>query len=329
MREGPVVLVGGSNADIGGKPDRMLIEGDSNPGRVRFSLGGVGHNIARNLGRLGMETVFLTALGRDGTGDRIAAECAACGVDCSRVLRLEDCATPTYLFIADHEGDMRLAVSDMAACDRMTPAYLAENLDALNGAAAVVADANLPEESLLFLAERCAAPLFADPVSVSKSGRLKRALPRLYALKPNRLEAELLSGVPVRSREDLPGAAEKLLETGLRQVCVSLGAHGVFAAERGYRELIPCFPAEVRNTTGAGDAFMAGLVWGFLKGKPLREAARIASAAAAVAAESGETVSPEMSPAAVERKMRECGPTAGSIGSGNAQDAMKQNEIKI
>lgn len=304
MRDGPVVVIGGSNADIGGKPDRMLIEGDSNPGRVRFSLGGVGHNIARNLGLLGTETVFLTALGKDDSGDRILAECAARGVDCSRALRLVDCATPAYLFITDHEGDMRLAVSDMAACDRITPAYLEENLDLISEAAAVAVDANLPEESLLFLAERCGAPLFADPVSVSKSVRLKEALPRLYALKPNRMEAELLSGVPVRGREDLPKAAEKLLETGLKQICISLGAKGVFAAERGYGELIPCFPADVRNTTGAGDAFMAGLVWAFLRGKPFPEAARTAAAAAAVAAESGETVSPEMSPSALERKMR-------------------------
>ena len=303
MKKGPVAVVGGSNVDIGGKPDQLLIEGDSNPGRVRITLGGVGHNIARNLRLLGLQTVFLTAVGKDVYGERILRECAACGVDSSRILEVEDCATSTYLFIADRDGDMRLAISDMAICDRITPDYLAENLDLLNRAAAVAVDANLPEESIRYLAENCSAPLFADPVSASKASRLKPILPRLHALKPNRIEAELLSGLTIRSREDLPAAAEKLLATGLKELYISLGAKGVFAVSAEQSCLIPRCWAEVRNTTGAGDAFTAGLVWAYLQDKPLEESARIAAAAAAIAAEGRETINPDLSPSSLWKKL--------------------------
>ena len=303
MKQGPVVVVGGSNVDIGGKPDQLLIEGDSNPGRVRITLGGVGHNIARNLRLLGLDTVFLTAIGKDVYGERILQECAASGIDGSRILELKDCTTSTYLFIADREGDMRLAISDMAICDRITPDYLTENLDLLNRAAAVVMDANLPEESIRYLAKNCSVPLFADPVSASKAGRLKPILSRLHALKPNRLEAELLSGLPIRSREDLPAAAEKLLGTGLKELYISLGSKVVYAVSAEQSCLIPRCWAEVRNTTGAGDAFTAGLVWAYLQDKTLLESARIAAAAAAIAAEGRETINPNLSPVLLQEKL--------------------------
>ena len=210
-----VAVVGGANVDIGGMPDRELIEGDSNPGRVRVSLGGVGHNIARNLSLLGVKTVFLTALGRDEYGLRIARDCEENGVDCSEILRAED-PTSTYLFITDGAGDMRLAISDMAICRRITPAWLETKKRVLEGAAAVVADANLPAETLRWIAENSVSPVFADPVSVTKAEKLRPLLGRLHTLKPNRLEAELLGGVPIRSREDLERAADRLLERPLR-----------------------------------------------------------------------------------------------------------------
>ena len=299
-----VAVVGGANVDIGGMPDRELIEGDSNPGRVRVSLGGVGHNIARNLSLLGVKTVFLTALGRDEYGLRIARDCEENGVDCSEILRAED-PTSTYLFITDGAGDMRLAISDMAICRRITPAWLETKKRVLEGAAAVVADANLPAETLRWIAENSVSPVFADPVSVTKAEKLRPLLGRLHTVKPNRLEAELLGGVPIRSREDLDWAADRLLETGLGRVFISLGSRGVYCADEKERLLQPCCPARAVNTTGAGDAFMAGLVWAHLRGLGLAETARAAQAAAAVAVEGAETINPALSEETLTAKTRE------------------------
>ena len=199
---------------------------------------------------------------------------------------------------------MRLAVSDMDICSRIRPDYLAQHADLLRNAKAVVLDANIPEKSIRWLAENCEAPLFADPVSVTKSARLKDVIGRLHTLKPNRLEAGLLSGIPVRSDGDLGAAADALLARGLRRVFISLGSEGVYAAERGEHLLVPCCPARVRATTGAGDAFMAGLVCSHLLGHSLEEAARTASAAAAVSVESSAAVNPGLSFRSLSEKLR-------------------------
>ena len=304
-REDPfVAVVGGINMDIGAKPDHPLLERDSNPGRIRLSPGGVGHNIARNQAQLGLRTVFLTALGQDAFGARLEADCRDAGIDMSLALRSPEEPSSAYLFIADEKGDMRLAVSDMAICQRLTPGFVEARLPLLNRAAAVVLDANLPAETIRFLAESCTAPLFADPVSVAKSEKLRPVLGKLRAFKPNRLEAELMTGLPTRTEPELAAAAEALLKTGLGEVYISLGGDGVFAAEPGRHLWIPCFPARPRNMTGAGDAFVAGLVWSHLRGGDLAEKARAASAAASIAVEAPGAIHPDLNPETLAARLR-------------------------
>ena len=298
-----VAVVGGVNIDIGGRPLKPLIERDSNPGKVMISLGGVGRNIAHNMSLLGLNVRFLTAFGDDLHAQRIEASCADLGIDISHARKIPDTATSSYLFLTDDKGDMVLAVSDMEICEKITPDYLAGNLSLLNNAQVVVADGNLPEESLCYLAEHCTAPIFADPVSVTKAEKMRPILGRLNTLKPNRIEAELLSGVSITDERSLHRAADRLLESGLHRVFLSLGEEGVYAANTQEQFLYPCMPARVRNTTGAGDAFMAALVWAYLEGLDLKDTVRAASAAAAIATESEETINPTMSETALRERI--------------------------
>ena len=297
------VVVGGVNMDIGGIPFRPLRGHDSNPGRVRMTVGGVGQNIARNLALLRVPVHFLTAYGWDEAGSQVSRVCESAGIDLSSALRLRDEPTSVYLYIADEMGEMQAAVSDMDISERITPAYLSQQEGLLNGAGAVVLDANIPRESIEWLGEHCTAPLFADPVSLAKAEKLRGILGKLHSLKPNRLEAELLSGCPIRTEADLKTAAEKLLGLGLSQVHISLGHRGVYAADRVGAFHLPCFSVDARNMTGAGDAYVAGLVWSHLNGYGLEDAARFASAAAAIAVEGEETVNGAMCPEAVMELM--------------------------
>jgi len=290
-----IAVAGGVNIDIGGRSAAPLVAGDSNPGVIRSSLGGVGRNIAHNLALMGVPTKLFTALGGDDGAERVLRSCTALGIDVTDALRCPDCATGTYLFLDGPDGDMALAMNDMAILDRLTPDYFASVLPGLNAAALVVIDANLPAESIAFLAARCTAPLFADPVSAAKAPRLLPVLGRLHTLKPNRMEAELLSGIPVTDEAGLFAAADALLKTGLRRVFISLGADGVQAAEGKTRLRLPNPPAELVNATGCGDAFMAALACAALEGDDLRQSARMGLAAAAIAGETPETINPLMS----------------------------------
>ncbi len=298
------VVVGGVNVDIGGRAFAPLVAEDSNPGTVSVSLGGVGRNIAHNLSLLGTDVRMLTAYGDDLNGERVAASCSGLGIDLSKALRIAGGTTSTYLYLTGPDGDMALAVSDMEICKRITPAYLAANLGLLQNAQVVVADANIPPESLEYLAENCTAPLFVDPVSTTKAEKLRPILHKIHTLKPNRIEAALLSGVVIETPEDVEKAADRLLALGVHRLFISLGADGVYAAMGNQRLRLPNLPGTMVNTTGCGDAFMAALVWAYLEGMDLEETARAGLSAGAIAMESPETINPNMSADAVKSRMK-------------------------
>ena len=299
------VVVGGVNVDIGGRSFAHLVAEDSNPGKVSTSLGGVGRNIAHNMSLLGLDVKMLTAIGEDVYGNRIAASCTELGIDASHALRVSDCATSTYLYIADEAGEMAMAISDMQICERITPAYLSANQQVLQNARVIVADTNLPMETLVWLAENCAAPLFCDPVSTIKAEKLRPILGKIHTLKPNRIEAELLSGVSIQSKEDAEKAAEALLEKGVQRVFLSMGGDGMYAATAEEKLWMPNIPGETVNTTGCGDSVTAALVWAWMNDLDLRETLRAGLAAGSITMESTETINPAMSATALKLRMAE------------------------
>lgn len=297
------VVVGGVNMDIGGRAFSPLVDADSNPGAITMSLGGVGRNIAHNLTLMGTDVRLLTAYGDDVHGQKIAASCSELGIDASHALRVSGGATSTYLYIASPDGEMAMALSDMEVCKKITPAYLAANLPLIQNAQVVVTDTNIPQEALIYLAENCQQPLFCDPVSTAKAEKLRPILHKIHTLKPNRLEAELLSGVPIREKDDVEKAAQTLLNMGVHRLFISMGADGVYAATETERLWLPNLPGKMVNTTGCGDAFMAALVWAYLEGTDLKNTALAGLAAGSIAMESQETINPAMSATALRARM--------------------------
>lgn len=288
-------VVGGVNMDIGGRAHAPLVASDSNPGTVSMSVGGVSRNIAHNLALLGVDVRMLTALGDDLYGQKILCACTEQGIDMSHAQKLPGESTSTYLYIAAPDGEMSIAISDMGICDRINSEYLAANLSTLQNARVVVADTNIPEEALIFLAENCKCPLFVDPVSTVKAVKLRPILSNIHTLKPNRLEAELLSGIPIHSKEDVANAAKVLLDMGVQRIFISMGADGVYAAEGEQGLWLPNLPGRLINTTGCGDAFMGALVWAYLEGLDLKQSALAGLAAGSIAMESNQTINPNMS----------------------------------
>ena len=300
-----VVVVGGVNVDIGGRPNHTLVNRDSNPGKVTMSLGGVGRNIAHNLSLMGVEVKLLTALGDDLYAQQIAASCGELGIDLSHALEVPGEATSTYLFISDEKGEMELAVSDMDIYRRLTPEWLRGRQSLLDHAQLVILDANIPEESIRWLADEVKAPLFADPVSTTKAEKLRGVLGKLHTIKPNLIEAQLLSGVEITDRASMDRAVDALLSTGLQRVLISLGGDGIYAADREKRLHLPCCSGKMVNTTGCGDAAMAAVAWSTLEDSDLEHTAQAALAAGAVAMESGSTINPAMSANALRERMNE------------------------
>ena len=290
-----VIVVGGANTDIGGEPAQRLVRHDSNPGRVTIRHGGVGRNIACNLAQLGLDVRLLTALGTDGLSATLQEDCRARGVDTSLSRVVEDARGSVYLYVADEKGEMEETSLDISGLPfgtndvALTPDFLCTRLDILNAADAVVLDANLDAASIAYLCENLTVPLYADPVSGAKAPRLAAVLDRLSAIKPNLLEARVLTGKS--SPED---CAEALLEKGAGSVFLSLGADGILAASGEERIFLPAERTEIVSSTGAGDAATAAIVWAEGQGLELAAAACAAVRAGAITASDEETVSPEL-----------------------------------
>lgn len=296
------VVVGGVNVDIGGRSYAPLVAADSNPGTVTISMGGVGRNIAHNMCLMDVDVRFLTAYGDDLNGQRFVSSCSELGIDISRAMKVTGEATSSYLYLADHQGEMALAISDMQIAKRITPEYLASNLSLLQGARVVVADTNIPEASLKFLAENCTPPLFIDPVSTAKAQKLMPVLSSIHTLKPNILEAALLSGITIETDEDVEKAAAVLLDKGVERVFITMGPRGVYAAQRTEQFWVPNVSGNMVNTTGCGDAFTAALVWAYLEDKNLKDSALAGLAAGSIAMESQETINSAMNITALKKR---------------------------
>ena len=279
-----IAVIGGVNMDIAGSPAGKLILRDSNPGHVALRPGGVGRNIAHNLRLLGLDVSLVAALGDDVYGKALLDSCKNLGLDMDMALVLPGERSSVYLYVTDETGDMHVGLSDMDIVNRLTPDYMARWLDRLNSCDAVVLDANLPEETIIYLAQHCAAPLYADPVSTAKAVKLKGVLDRLHAIKPNALEAAILTG-----QEEPERAARALLAAGVERVFISLGAGGILAAQGEELTRVPCEKVQARNTNGAGDAATAALIWAGTEGADLIRCARAAVLAGAATAGSPET----------------------------------------
>lgn len=296
-----VVVIGGANVDIGGKPYEPLVKQDSNPGKVSISFGGVGRNIAHNLALLRTDVKMITAFGGDVHASELMVHCNETGIDITHSLQLPGEGTSTYLFIADERGEMELAISDMDIYRHITPKIIEENMQLINQAKICLIDTNIPEKTITWLAKHSEAPIFADPVSVAKAGRLKEALPYIHTIKPNRLEAELLTGIKITDETSMRAAAEWFLNKGLQQVFLSLGADGMFCCNQTEMLHLRGRQVEISNSTGAGDSVMAGLTWSWMKGKSLKDAGGLALAAGAVCLESSKAINPKLSPELLEK----------------------------
>jgi len=302
--EGPVFVIGAVNMDITGTPAAELRTGDSNPGRVALSPGGVGRNIAENLRLLERKVSLITIMGEDAYGDIIREQCRNAGIDLQFSFTDPLARTSTYLCVNEENGDVHAAIADMSIYELLTPERLEPLLPMLNKGTMLIADANLPEETLKWLAAKVTIPIAADPVSCAKAERLRPLLSGLTLIKPNIPEAELLTGIEIRGDGDLGRAADALHRLGVRRVYISLGGRGVWADDpREGGELIPCFPGVIVNTTGCGDAFVAAAADAFLNGLSTLEAARRALAASAVCAEDHAAVNPRMSREMIDLKV--------------------------
>ena len=265
-----IIVIGGANLDIKAKSLWVNHFGTSNPSRVSSSPGGVGRNIAHNLARLGAKVGLIAAIGTDHQGEAVFEATRVAGVDVSRVSAIAP-ATGTYIAVLNPDGELVTAMNDMRAADTITPDVIAKYAADISAARLVVADCNQPIDTLIAIAELARDKLFIEPVSVPKSAKLKALLKsgHIFMASPNLDQIESLTGT-----RDIFEGCTALHKLGLRHVVAHAGAEGAFVSNGEDIEHVPPQPSgPIIDVTGAGDAAVAGLVFGLLQGEDLMTAA--------------------------------------------------------
>jgi pseudouridine kinase len=300
--DGHVLVIGAAGSDLKGHPDSALQLHTSNPGHIRDSYGGVARNIAENLARLDIETVLLTAVGEDTYGDLIMAHAAVAGVDVSHVLQIAEARTGSYVAIMDEKGDLNVAVSDYASITAyLTPAYIHSKVEAFAEARMAVIDLNLLPETIDTIINLChehSIPLGVDPTSAAHASKIGERLRGFHLITPNAAELRVLCGLSIEAgdTEKAVSAARQLVTMGINIGIITLGDHGVAYADSSSSGYIPARKTSVVDSTGAGDALTAGVVFGLLNELSLEEAMRLGITAASLTLNHRESVIPDLSP---------------------------------
>ncbi|HFA49659.1 MAG TPA: kinase [Bacteroidetes bacterium] len=290
-----ICVIGAANIDIVGFPEHPLKYRDANIGNLKISLGGVGRNIAENLSRLGLSVKLITALGGDIYGKKIIGHCRESGLDISDSLILKNRNSSVHLAIMDRQNDLALGLSAMDICDEINVGFIKNKKKQIKDAQLVVLDTNVPEETLAEIIKNNAAQkYFLDTVSAAKALRAKNILPKLFILKCNQIESEVLTGIKITDKASLKKSAAILHKKGAINIFITMGNKGAFYSNGDRSDIVVPKKINAVNTNGAGDAFSAGLIYGSCKGWEIGDWTKAGMACAEAAISSKNTVNPAL-----------------------------------
>lgn len=276
--------------------------GSSNPVDITEGFGGVARNIAENLARLGENVAFVGRVGTDQPGDALLANLASLQIDFQYVTRSADSPTGSYTALLDPDGELMVALADVAVHDELTPDVVELAAVELGGADLWILDTNLPVETLrhLLAHDRATAPIAVDGVSVAKVRKLKGLLSGIDVLFVNEREASTLATDDATADVDYRKAADLLRDAGAGTVVVGRGTYGIYLLADDTEIEIRGLIADVIDVTGAGDSLVAGLLHAHLAGSDWEQAARFGVATATLTVEHPGSVWSDLS----ERRIR-------------------------
>lgn len=302
-----ILVLGASIVDIFGFCGRSYVQQDSIPGHIKISFGGVCRNIAENLARVGVKTNFISTVGDDENGKSILEHSRKLGYNMENSLILKGESTPTYMAILNHQGEMESAVVDMESLNKMDESFIDGKNEVFENAKYTIVDSDNPILLEYILKKYEGKSKFIlDPVSAKKARKIKHLVKYFHTIKPNRFETEALCGFKIESDEDLRKAGRFFIEQGVKNVFISLDADGIYyITSEGEEGKLDCKEKiQVKNVTGAGDSFVAGIGYGYINNLSIKDTLKFAVAMSRITITHEETINPEMSYELVEEYVK-------------------------
>lgn len=282
---GKVAVFGSFVVDLMGRTPHLPVPGETVKGSMfKMGPGGKGFNQGVAAHKAGADVTMVTKLGKDSFANVALDAMKELNMKQDYVFVTEEAETGCALILVDENTSQNEIVVLLGACNTITDdevdsltnilkesEYLLTQLETNVSATNRVIDIAHKNHTKVILNTAPVQPI-EDEV-----------LKKVYLITPNEVEAEILTGIPVDSKENADKAADWFFEKGVENVLITLGGRGVYIATNEKREIIPAYHVEAIDTTGAGDAFNGGLVAALAEGKNLWEAAAFANALAAIA----------------------------------------------
>jgi ribokinase len=282
-RAARIALLGSLNLDLVLHMPRMPEAGETlaSDGSAIF-CGGKGANQAVACARMGSKVAMIGRLGDDPSASMLRASLEAEGIDHSGVVTTSATASGTAVILLTPDGQNRIMLIGGANA-AVSAGDISAQSDAFEGAKLLICQLEVPMDAVTAAID--CARLRGIPVLLNPAPA--RPLPteliaKVDYLIPNESEAALLTGIAVHDVETALAAARALRGQGARNVIVTLGAGGILVLDGDGHRHLPALPAEVVDTTAAGDSFIGGFSAGLVEGMALDEAAGLGLKAARI-----------------------------------------------
>ena len=251
----------------------------------KMGPGGKGSNQAVAAARLNSDVRLITKLGRDAFGDMARKFYRDQGMSLDNVLEDVEESSGTATILVDHATSENTIVVVPGACGKLTIAEVEAVRDVIASADIFLTQLELPIPPTIRgieIAHEAGVPVILNPAPALPIP--SKVLAKVDYLTPNESEAlGLIGGDTSIDPQDFDTLADRLLQTGAKNVVLTLGEKGAFIKNGRIREFVPAFlVGRVVETTGAGDAFAGGFAVALAEGKSLVEATRYGCAVAGI-----------------------------------------------
>ena len=297
-----IVVVGNVFVDIKGFPEEIYIPGGRNSGSVQIVHGGVGRNVAEDIGNVELRPVFVSMVDDSPEGAEVLRKLNNHRVNTDYVVSVPD-GMGIWLAVFDESGDVVASISKRPNMDAMVRLLDEKGDEIFADADSIVIEIDLDKEvvkRVLKYARKYHKKVYAVVANMSIASLRRDFLQDIDCFVCNVQEAGILFVSDFSALD--PGElcevlAQNLANADFPSMIVTMGSRGaVYATKDGQSGVFPASSVTVRDTTGAGDAFCAGAAIGLTYGKSMPEAVEIGTRLAASVITVSENVCPRFRP---------------------------------
>lgn len=297
-----IVVVGAVFVDIKGFPDELYIPTGRNAGRVEIVHGGVGRNVAEDIANVELRPTFVSMVDDTASGAEVLRKLGKHKVNTDYVLTRPD-GMGLWLAVFDNSGDLAGSISKRPKLDPLIALLDEKGDEIFRDADSIVIEVDMDKEivkRILRYAEKYGKKVFGVVSNMAIASQRRDFLQNIDCFVCNLQEAGILfvDDFSALSPEQLAVELQKRIEkANIPSLVVTLGSRGaVYVSQSGEHGYYPPESVSVRDTTGAGDAFCAGVAIGLTYGKTLPEAVRIGTHLAASVITISESTCPRFLP---------------------------------